>query len=133
MSEPLVERLHRFFVRVFTTHDLFDKDSRQEMRVESFALDDKVEQLETAHAALKQAAKEWVDCAIYDEDAGVWTVTEKNDEYHKLFILLGDTQEQRDCDNCEITGLRCPIRNEQEFTFPCEHWQPLADPQEKKK
>ena len=44
---------------------------------------------------------------------------------------LADTQEQRDCDNCEITGLRCPIRNEQEFTFPCEHWQPLADTQEK--
>jgi len=58
MSEPLVERLHAFFVRVFTTHDLFDKDLRQEMKIESFALDDKVEQLEIAYTALKQAAKE---------------------------------------------------------------------------
>ena len=47
-----------------------------------------------------------------------------------LLDTLADTEEQRDCDNCEITGLRCPIRNEQEFTFPCEHWQPLADTQE---
>ena len=38
-----------------------------------------------------------------------------------------DTQEQRDCDNCETTGLLCPIRNEKEFTFPCPYWQPLAD------
>ena len=48
MCEPLVERLHKFFVRVFTTNDLFDKDKRQEMRIESLALDDEVAQLEAA-------------------------------------------------------------------------------------
>ena len=48
MCEPLVERLHSFFVRVFTTHDLFDEDKRREMQLESFALDDKVAQLEAA-------------------------------------------------------------------------------------
>ena len=52
-----------------------------------------------------------------------WTPDEIRD-------ALANPQEQRDCDNCEITGLRCPIRNEQEFTFPCEHWQPLADTRE---
>ena len=48
MDEPLVERLHAFFVRVFTTDDLFHKDKRQEMRIESLDLDDKVAQLEAA-------------------------------------------------------------------------------------
>lgn len=36
-------------------------------------------------------------------------------------------KEQRDCDNCSITGLLCPIRNDSEFTFPCEHWKPLKE------
>ena len=56
MSEqPLVERLHAFFVQVFTTHDLFDKDKRQEMKLLSFELDDEVAQLEAENAALKLA------------------------------------------------------------------------------
>lgn len=47
MSEqPLVERLHAFFVQVFTTYDLSDKDKRQEMKLLSFELDDEVAQLE---------------------------------------------------------------------------------------
>jgi len=34
--------------------------------------------------------------------------------------------EQRDCDNCSITGLLCPIRNnDPPFTFPCPHWKAL--------
>ena len=48
MCEPLVERLHKFFVRVFTTSDLFDKDKRQEMRIESLALGAKAFKLEVA-------------------------------------------------------------------------------------
>ncbi len=48
-----------------------------------------------ADAALKRAAKEWLDCATYDEDLDMWTVTEKNDEYHKLFALVADKQEPK--------------------------------------
>ena len=54
LSEPLVERLHQFFVRVFTTYDLFDKDKRQEMKLESFALDDEVSKLEAEIENLKK-------------------------------------------------------------------------------
>ncbi|KKL81758.1 hypothetical protein LCGC14_1991520 [marine sediment metagenome] len=35
---------------------------------------------------------------------------------------------KRDCDNCSITGLLCPIRNDDPpFSFPCPHWQPIPE------
>ena len=41
-------------------------------------------------------------------------------------LLSPEVAEQRDCDNCSITGLLCPIRNnDPPFTFPCPHWQAL--------
>ncbi len=54
MAEPLVHRLHLFFVRVFTTEDLFDQGKRQEMRLETYALDDLVAQLETDNKRLQE-------------------------------------------------------------------------------
>jgi hypothetical protein len=53
-NEALVERLHQFFVKVFTTYDLFDKDKRQEMRLESLALDDDVAKVEKELADYKK-------------------------------------------------------------------------------
>ena len=66
MSELLVERLHQFFVRVFTTYDLFDEDKRREMHIESFALDDEVAQLEVENERQRKllsigGAMEWAE------------------------------------------------------------------------
>ncbi|NIN00499.1 MAG: hypothetical protein GTO24_21175 [candidate division Zixibacteria bacterium] len=33
----------------------------------------------------------------------------------------------RDCDSCATTGLLCPIRNQDEFSFPCPHWKPVVE------
>ena len=36
----------------------------------------------------------------------------------------------KNCDTCAITGLLCPIRNDDPpFTFPCPHWKSLAEEQ----
>ena len=41
-----------------------------------------------------------------------------------------DSAEERNCDTCAITGLLCPIRNDDPpFTFPCPHWKSLAEEQ----
>lgn len=43
-----------------------------------------------------------------------------------------DSAEERNCDTCAITGLLCPIRNDDPpFTFPCPHWKSLAEEQMK--
>ncbi len=68
LSEPKAERLHRFFVRVFTTDDLFAEDLRQEMRLESLGLDDMVAQLE----AVVQTVKDFknMDWEFADKNQG---------------------------------------------------------------
>jgi len=91
MSEqPLVERLHAFFVQVFTTHDLFDKDKRQEMKLLSFELDDKVAQLEEENAKLKREIKglrEASRAVIHDLTIGDFTSKAGGDAAYLLSIM----------------------------------------------
>ena len=114
MSEqPLVERLHAFFVQVFTTHDLFDKDKRQEMKLLSFELDDEVAQLKK-EIALKadyitrleaeEAGRDLMDAEANEFLSGMeivpeGTLTENTILAAKLLAI--------ECGDCGKTMLTC--------------------------
>ena len=51
-------------------------------------------QLEAENAELKREAKAWLDCAVYDDDSHAWVVFEKDDEYHTLYALLTEQEDE---------------------------------------
>ena len=116
MCEPLVERLHKFFVRVFTTNDLFDKDKRQEMRIESLALDDEVAKLEAALTLIGDIA--------YDCDGYTGSASKLGELVNEIYgyarnpqtavDALADIQEKGDGGFQEIGGQRFENSDTQE-------------------
>lgn len=55
-------------------------------------------------------------CNMLDrgEDLRKVPVPEIIDRFHRAF--------DKNCDTCSITGLLCPIKDEQSPSFPCKHW-----------
>ena len=79
---------------------------------------------------LSEQLLEWALEARSDDRISPYALEEIKDFVSKLAQLeagkknIGHVHDKC-CDNCATTGLLCPIRNNDEFTFPCPHWQPL--------
>lgn len=42
-------------------------------------------------------------------------------------FFICDPADRKDCDTCGITGLLCPLRNQDGgFVFPCDYWEPIV-------
>ena len=81
----------RFITDTIMFFNCRDPDCNKRLKVSD------VEAMLNEHAKLKRvrdAAQKWHDCAVYDEGNDTWTVFEKDDEYHKLYVALADTQEK---------------------------------------
>ena len=53
-----------------------------------------IKKLKAENVRLRDATEKWLDCAVYDEGSHTWTVFEKNDEYHKLYTVLKDVDDE---------------------------------------
>ena len=62
-------------------------------------------------------------CSMLDkgEDPREYEVPKLLDDFARDF-KEDDRAFDKNCDTCSITGLLCPIKDEQAPNFPCKHW-----------
>ena len=78
------------------------------------------------HKDIRRARANWLRdligalSEILEEDAYSSAMQDAGGKVKELLA------EMHNCDSCSITGLLCPIRNQDPpFSFPCPHWKPL--------